>query len=79
MKSAIKVNDDFIVFKSNKIVSKGISQLLLQNYRIKMDMSALIKTKKEYSFIFSPIGQTLITHKLNDEKGDIENRILLFS
>lgn len=29
MKSAIKVNDDFIVFKSNKIVSKGISQLLL--------------------------------------------------
>ena len=29
MKSAIKVDDDYVVFKSNKIVSKGISQLLL--------------------------------------------------
>ena len=30
MKSAIKANDDFVVFKSNKITSTGISQLLLE-------------------------------------------------
>jgi len=30
MKSAIKINDDYVVFKSNKFASKGISQLLLE-------------------------------------------------
>ena len=29
MKSAIKINNDLLVFKSNKIASKGISQLIL--------------------------------------------------
>ena len=28
MKSAIKANDDFVIFKSNKIASKGINQIL---------------------------------------------------
>ena len=42
-------------------------------------MSDLIKTEEEYSFVFSPLGQELIIHKLNDEKWDIKNRILLFA
>ena len=35
MKSAIKINDSLLVFKSNKIVSNGMSQLFLYNFRIK--------------------------------------------
>jgi len=37
MKSAIKIDDDFLVFKSNKVASKGMSQLLLYNFRVKKD------------------------------------------
>ena len=82
MKSAIKVSDDFVVFKSNKIASKGISQLLLYNFSIKKDISDLIKTEEEYSFVFSTLGQALIDRKFNDmeeEKEDIGNRTLLFA
>ena len=79
MKSAIKINNDFVVFKSNKIASKGMSQLLLYNYRLKRDNSDLIQTQEEYSFIFSPLGQALIIHKLNDIIEDIGNKILLFA
>jgi hypothetical protein len=79
MKSAIKINNDLLVFKSNKIASKGKSQLLLYNFRRKKDIPNFLESDEEYSFIFSPLGQALITHKLNDAKEDIENRILLFA
>ena len=79
MKSAIKIDDDFLVFKSNKVASKGMSQLLLYNFRVKKDISYRIKTEEDYSFIFSPLGQTLIAHKFNSAKEDIGNRILLFA
>ena len=79
MKSAIKINKYYVIFKSNKIASKGKSQLLLYHYKAFLDMSELIKTEEEYSFIFSPLGQALITHKINDEERDIGNKILLFA
>ena len=79
MKSAIKINDDLVIFKSNKIVSKGISQLLLFNYRTKKDIPKFFEPDEEYSFVFSPLGQALITHKLKDAKDKIGNRILLFA
>ena len=79
MKSAIKVNKYYVIFKSNKIASKGKSQLLLYPYKAFLDMSDLIKTEEEYSFIFSPLGQALITHKINDEERDIGNKILFFA
>jgi hypothetical protein len=83
MKSAIKINNKLLVFKSNKIVSKGMSQLFLYNYRVKCDIPDFIKKgkedKEEYSFVYSPLGQALIIHKSNDVKKDTENRILLFA
>ena len=81
MKSAIKINNDLLVFKSNKIASKGKSQLLLYNFRRKKDIPNFLESDEEYSFLFSPLGQALITHKFNDieERGDIGNRILLFA
>ena len=80
MKSAIKINDDLVAFKSNKIVSKGISNLLIFNFRHKKDISLnFTKKEEEYSFIFSPLGQVLITHQFKEEKKDIENKILLFA
>jgi len=60
MKSAIKINVDLLVFKSNKIASKGISKLLLflmiQNKILKIKyyytlVKNILKTKKmEYFF-----------------------------
>ena len=83
MKSAIKINDSLLVFKSNKIVSKGMSQLFLYNFRIKKYIPDFIKKgkedKEEYSFLYSPLGQTSIIHISNDEKNDTENKILLFA
>ena len=67
IKSAIKINYDLVAFKSNKIVSKGISNLLIFNLGTKKDISLnFIKKDEEYSFIFSPLGQVLITHKFKE-------------
>ena len=79
MKSAIKINDNLVIFKSNKIASKGMSQLLLFNFRNKKDIPKFFEPDEEYSFVFSPLGQALITHKLKDAKDKIGNRILLFA
>jgi len=83
MKSAIKINDNLIVFKSNKIASKGKSQLFLYNFRIKLDIQNFIKkskeNKEEYSFLYSPLGQALIIHNSKDPKEKAENRVLLFA
>jgi hypothetical protein len=81
MKSEIKINNDLLVFKSNKIVSKGISKLLIYNYKRKKDIPTFLDTDEEYSFVFSPLGQALINHKIHDkeEKEDIGNKILLFA
>ena len=79
MKSAIKINVDLLVFKSNKIASKGISKLLLFNFRNKKDIPNFLESDEEYSFVFSPLGQALITHIFNDTKQDIENKILLYA
>ena len=80
MKSAIKINDDLVAFKSNKIIFKGISNLLIYNFRSKKDISLnFTKKEEEYSFIFSPLGQVLITHQFKEVKKDIENKILLFA
>ena len=68
MKSAIKINVDLLVFKSNKIASKGISKLLLFNFRNKKDIPNFLESDEEYSFVFSPLGQALITHIFNDTK-----------
>ena len=79
LKSAIKINNEFVVFKSNKIVSKGKSQLLLFNYRNKKDIPNFITTEEEYSFVFSPLGQTLLNLKSENSQKDIRNKILLFA
>ena len=79
MKSAIKINNDLLVFKSNKIASKGKSQLLLYNFRNKKDIPNFIESNEEYSFVYSPLGQALITLKFIDTKKDIENKILLYA
>ena len=77
-KSAIKINNDLIIFKSNKIASKGKSQLLLYNFRSKKDIPNFLESDEEYSFVFSPLGQALMNHKINDQKEEIGNRILLY-
>jgi len=81
MKSAIKIDNNFVAFKSNKVASKGENKLLLFNYRKKKDTQDFFKNEEEYSFIFSPLGQSLIIHKFHDDntKKDIENRILLLA
>ena len=79
MKSAIKINEDLLVFKSNKIASKGISKLLLFNFRTKKDIPNFLEWDEEYSFVYSPLGQALVTHIFNDAKKDIENKVLLFA
>ena len=79
MKSAIKFNNNLLVFKSNKITSKGKSQLLLYNFRRKKDIPNFLISDEEYSFVFSPLGQALITHEFNNTKTDIENKILLYA
>ena len=38
MKSAIKIDNNFVAFKSNKVASKGENKLLLFNYRKKKDI-----------------------------------------
>jgi len=63
IKSAIKINNDLVVLKSNKIVSKGMSKLLIFNSRMKTIFPLdLIKNDEEYSFIYSALGQALITY-----------------
>ena len=56
MKSAIKVNDDFLVFKSNKIVSKGRSNLLIYSYitlgKKKLSNYILLKKMKNTHLFF---------------------------
>ena len=81
MRSAIKIDNNFVAFKSNKISSKGVTQLLLFNFTKKKDTPEFLKKEEEYSFIFSPLGQALIIHKSHDKNAnkDIENRILLFA
>ena len=54
-KSGIKVNDSLIVFKSNKVVSKGKDKIKMYNYRNKT-ISDILSEDEEYSFIFSPNG-----------------------
>ena len=50
MKNAIKIDDDFLVFKSNKVASKGMSQLLLYNFRVKKDIFVQYKMFLQINF-----------------------------
>jgi len=82
MKSAIKVNSNLLFFKSNNIASKGISKLKIFQYRQKKDIPDYFESAEsdqEYSFVFSPSGQALMTYKSNDSIEDPENKIVLFA
>ena len=71
MKSAININN-IIIFKSNKVVSKGQDKLIFFYLDSKNTFNTNIN-KYEYSFIYSPNGLTLMPKKENKS----ENAILL--
>ena len=54
MKSAIKIKDNLIVFKSNKVASKGKDGLIFYNCNSNLEIS--VDIKENYSFIFSSNG-----------------------
>ena len=62
MKSAIKVFD-LLIFKSNKVVSKGEDKLTFFNYKTKKE---IIYDIKDYSFVYSSNG--LATISINNNK-----------
>ena len=54
IKSAVKIKDNLIVFKSNKVASKGKDELIFYNCNSNLKLSADIK--ENFSFIFSSNG-----------------------
>ena len=54
IKGIIKINEYLLLFKSNKIASKGKDELLFYNIVLNKEIDNNIKN--EYSFLFSPNG-----------------------
>ena len=54
-KSGIILNNNIMIFKSNKVISKGKDKIKLYNFQIK-NISDILQENEEYSFIFSPNG-----------------------
>ena len=76
LKSGIRISNNLIVFKSNKVVSKGIDKLKFFDILTKNEIENNIR--EEYSFNFSVNGLTVMTIEGNKEKENYnENKILL--
>jgi len=78
MKSAIKINERIIVFKSNKINSKGKDKLFFYNIFTENKIKA--KIEEEYSFVYSPNGLTIMPQNIvknKDNKLNTNSKILL--
>ena len=73
MKSAIKIKDNLIVFKSNKVASKGKDELIF--YNCKSDLKLSVDIKENFSFIFSSNGLMVMP---SDSKINEYNYKLLF-
>ena len=71
VKSGLKVYDKIVIFKSNKILSKGEDNLIIFNYTSKKEVKTNLK--RNYSFILSPNGLSLM-HE-NEEKS--QKKVLL--
>ena len=69
-KSGIKLNDNLIIFKSNKVASKGKDKLKIYNYKNKTKSE--IPENEKYSFIFSANGLEIMDIGINNK-----NKILL--
>ena len=74
MKSGIKISDNMLVCKSNKVVSKGEDKLIFINFL----SQTIIKIIKDYSFTYTTNGITIISQNNKNKKND-NNKILLFA
>ena len=68
-KSGIKINENLMAFKSNKVASKGKDKIKLYNYKNKTK-SEILSNDEEYSFIFSANGLEIMDI-------DNKNKVLL--
>ena len=70
-KSGIIINKNLMIFKLNKIVSKGKDKIKLYNYTNKT-ISVILKENEEYSFVFSVNGLETMDIDLENK-----NKVLL--
>jgi hypothetical protein len=70
-KSGIKVNENLMIFKSNKVAYKGKDKIKLYNFKNKTK-SEILSDNEEYSFVFSVNGLEIM-----DLGIDNKNKVLL--
>ena len=70
-KSGIKVNENLMAFKSNKIALKGKDKIKIYNSKNKTK-SEILSNDEEYSFVFSANGLEIMDICINNE-----NKVLL--
>ena len=76
MKSAIKINNNIVVFKSNKVVSKGQDNLIFFHNKSNHEINT-IKNKKKFSFTFSSNGLLLLPIQRENNDNIYKYKILL--
>ena len=74
IKSIMKINDEILVFKSNKIASKGKDNLIFYNYKSKNEIK--VKIEEEFSFIYNANGLEIFPPK-NVENNKYPKKVLL--
>lgn len=76
-KSVIQINKFLLVFKSNKITSKGKDSLIFFNIILKREIN--IKLKRNYSFVYSAYGLAVmpIERDRNENKNAYKYKVLL--
>ena len=75
MKSVIKIKDNIIVFKSNKIISKGKNKLTFLNFKSNAKIKTNPEIKEEYSFVFTNGG--LLVLPSDNEELNYKDKVLL--
>ena len=70
-KSGIKVNENLMAFKSNKVASKGKDKIKIYNYKNKTK-SEILSNDEEYSFVFGVNGLEIMDIGVNNN-----NKVLL--
>jgi len=70
-KSGIIINKNLMIFKSNKIASKGKDKIKLYNY-INKSVYDILPKNEEYSFVFSPNGLEIMDIGIENK-----NKVLL--
>ena len=74
IKSIMKINNEILVFKSNKIASKGKDNLIFYNYISKNEIK--VKIEEEFSFIYNSNGLEIFPPK-NVENNKYPKKVLL--